>query len=102
MLLVTLITILFLELMIIGYVSFVQKGKKDAAIAQNKTKDMLGLVLLLFGALVFRYILAKIDPGYSTDMFNVYNAFTQVLTDDTRDIINKCEKTLLTYDIITQ
>lgn len=68
MLLVTLITILFLELMIIGYVSFVQKGKKDAAIAPNKTKDMLGLVLLLFGALVFRYILAKIDPGYGTDM----------------------------------
>ena len=43
-----------------------------------------------------------VNPGYSTDMFNVYNAFTQVLTDDTRDIINKCEKTLLTYDIITQ
>ena len=33
-------------------------------------------------------------------MFNVYNAFTQVLTNDTKDIINKCEKTLLVSDII--
>ena len=41
-----------------------------------------------------------VNPGYSTDMFNVYNAFTQVLTNDTKDIINKCEKTLLIADII--
>lgn len=41
-----------------------------------------------------------VNPGNSTDMFNVYNAFTQVLTDDTKDIINKCEKTLLIKDII--
>jgi len=41
-----------------------------------------------------------VNPGYSTDMFNVYNAFTQVLTNDTKDIINKCEKTLLISDII--
>ena len=41
-----------------------------------------------------------VNPGYSTDMFNVYNAFTQVLTNDTKDIINKCEKTLLVSDII--
>lgn len=41
-----------------------------------------------------------VNPGYSTDLFNVYNAFTQVLTDDKRDIINKCEKTLLVSDII--
>lgn len=41
-----------------------------------------------------------VNPGYSTDMFNVYNAWTQVLTDDTKDIVNKCEKTLLVKDII--
>lgn len=41
-----------------------------------------------------------VNPGYSTDMFNVYNAFTQVLTNDTKDIVNKCEKTLLVSDII--
>lgn len=41
-----------------------------------------------------------VNPGYSTDFFNVYNAFTQILTDDTKDIINKCEKTLLISSII--
>lgn len=41
-----------------------------------------------------------VNPGSSTDMFNVYNAFTQVLTDDSRDVMNKCEKTILIKDII--
>lgn len=41
-----------------------------------------------------------VNPGYSTDLFNVYNAFTQVLTDDSKDIINKVEKTLLISDIL--
>lgn len=41
-----------------------------------------------------------VNPGYSTDMFNVYNAFTQCITSDSKDIINKCEKTLLIKDIL--
>lgn len=41
-----------------------------------------------------------VQPGYSTDMFNIYNAFTQILTDDKRDIINKCEKTILISKIL--
>lgn len=41
-----------------------------------------------------------VNPGHSTDLFNVYNAFTQILTDDKKDIINKCEKTLVISDII--
>lgn len=41
-----------------------------------------------------------VNPGYSTDMFNIYNAFTQCITDDKRDIINKAEKTLLVADIL--
>lgn len=41
-----------------------------------------------------------VNPGFSTDMFNVYNAFTQVLTNDTKEIINKVEKTLLISNII--
>lgn len=41
-----------------------------------------------------------VNPGYSTDMFNVYNAWTQVITDDKKDIINKCEKTLLISNIL--
>ena len=42
-----------------------------------------------------------VNPGNSTDLFNVYNAFTQCVTDDKRDIINKAEKTLLISNIIT-
>lgn len=41
-----------------------------------------------------------VNPGFSTDLFNVYNAFTQCITDDKRDIINKCEKTLLVSNIL--
>lgn len=36
-----------------------------------------------------------------TDMFNIYNAFTQIITDDTRDIVNKFEKTYLIKDILS-
>jgi hypothetical protein len=41
-----------------------------------------------------------IPQGETTDLFNVYNAWTQVITDDTRDIMNKVEKTLLIKDIL--
>lgn len=41
-----------------------------------------------------------VQPGASTDLFNVYNAFTQTITDDKRDICNKCEKTILVSNII--
>lgn len=37
------------------------------------------------------YIPEGIDP----DMYQVYNSFTQVLTDDSKDLLNKMEKTLL-------
>lgn len=37
----------------------------------------------------------------TTNMFNVYNAFTQVLTDNrSKEIVNNCEKTLLLKDIL--
>ena len=42
-----------------------------------------------------------VKPGEATSMFNVYNAWTQIITDDTRDIMNKMEKTLLLKDILT-
>ena len=41
-----------------------------------------------------------VNPGSSTDLFNVYNAFTQCITDDKRDIMNKAEKTLLVSNIL--
>lgn len=37
----------------------------------------------------------------STDMFTVYNAFTQMITDDKKDIMNKFEKTYLIKDILS-
>lgn len=42
-----------------------------------------------------------VQPGNSCSMFDVYNAMTQVITDDSRDIINKAEKTLLIRDLLS-
>jgi hypothetical protein len=36
-----------------------------------------------------------VQPGKQASMFDVYNAFTQVITDDERDFINKFEKTMM-------
>ncbi len=33
-----------------------------------------------------------VKPGESTSMFNIYNAHTQILSDDKKDIVNKFEK----------
>lgn len=41
-----------------------------------------------------------VKEGETTDMFNAYNAFTQLITDDNKDIVNKVEKTLLLKDIL--
>ena len=41
-----------------------------------------------------------VPKGATTDMFNIYNAWTQVITDDKKDIINKAEKTLLVGNIL--
>lgn len=41
-----------------------------------------------------------VPKGTNTDLFNVYNAWTQIITDDSKDIINKCEKTLLVGNIL--
>ena len=42
-----------------------------------------------------------VSQGKNTDMFNVYNAFTELISNDKgKDIMNKCEKTLLLKDIL--
>lgn len=48
-----------------------------------------------------------VQPGASTDMFNIYNAFTELISNDGTkenkqggDIVNKAEKTLLLMDIL--
>lgn len=42
-----------------------------------------------------------VQEGESTTMFNIYNAFTELISNkDERDILNKAEKTLLLKDIL--
>lgn len=58
---------------------------------------ILGASKLLFKDEKSPYFCRKDE---ATDMFNVYNAFTQMITDDTKDIMNKFEKTYLVKDIL--
>lgn len=54
---------------------------------------------LLFEDAKSSYYVSPTSNG--TDMFNVYNAFTEVISNkDQKDIINKCEKVLLLKDIL--
>ena len=54
----------------------------------------------------YKLLYEKEDSPYyvpkntNTDMFNIYNAWTQVITDDKKDLINKCEKTILIGQIL--
>ena len=55
----------------------------------------------------YKLLFEKEDSDYfvgdekSTTMFNVYNAFTQTITDNrSKEIMNNCEKTLLLKDIL--
>jgi len=41
-----------------------------------------------------------VNPGTNTDMFRIYNAFTELISNKDKDIMNECEKTLLVKDII--
>lgn len=42
-----------------------------------------------------------VEPGKTTTMFNVYNAFTELISNaDSKDIMNKAEKTLLLKGIL--
>lgn len=59
---------------------------------------VLGASKLLFRNEESPYYVGK---DSSTDMFNVYNAFTQMITDDSRDIMNKFEKTYLIKEILS-
>lgn len=59
---------------------------------------VLGASKLLFRDEESPYYVGK---DTTTDMFNVYNAFTQMITDDSRDIMNKFEKTYLIKDILS-
>jgi hypothetical protein len=61
------------------------------------TTDIINAYKALFEQSNSPYFVGLDKP---TDMFTVYNAFTQQITDDSRDIMNKVEKTLLVKDIL--
>jgi len=43
-----------------------------------------------------------VSSDKNTNMFNIYNAFTEIISNkDQKDIINKCEKVLLLKDILS-
>lgn len=54
----------------------------------------------------YKLMFGEKDTPYSTpldsetNMFNVYNAFTQIITNDTKDIMNHFEKTILIKSIL--
>lgn len=67
----------------------------------NKVKmsasDVISAYKLLFEKDDSPYFVGNEDV---TNMFNVYNAFTQIITDDDKDIMNKFEKTLVVKEIL--
>lgn len=75
---------------------------------ENRYKSSAGTVALSDTTAIKAYDLLYeeegspyyVTEGNDTDMFNVYNAWTQVITNDKRDIVNKAEKTLLVGRIL--
>ena len=65
---VNLVTIVFLILMLFCYGIFVQNNKPAVMGVKEAKMNWLNLGILLLVAFIVRYILAKIDPGYETDM----------------------------------
>lgn len=62
------------------------------------TSIAIGAYKLLFESAESPYY---VSTERNTDMFNIYNAFTELITNDKdKDIINKTEKTLLLKDIL--
>lgn len=41
-----------------------------------------------------------VEPDKNTNMFNVYNAFTEIISNKDKDIMNKCEKVLTVKSIL--
>lgn len=41
-----------------------------------------------------------VPEGYDPTLFDVYNAFTQIITDDKKDIMNKFEKTMIVNKLL--
>lgn len=59
--------------------------------------DAIDAYKLMFGEKITPY---SVEEDSESDMLNVYNAFTQIITNDTKDIMNRFEKTLLVKSIL--
>lgn len=83
--------------------SLKQSYKADYGTVKLATSTAIGAYKLLYENKQSPYFVKKGEP---TSMFNVYNAFTELISNDKnkdgeyKDILNKCEKTLLLKDIL--
>ena len=72
--LVTVFSIVYILAMFILYVTVVLNKKTvTMGVKQKNTINWLNLAILLFVGLLVRILLAKLDPGYDTDM-NCFSA----------------------------
>lgn len=77
-------------------------------VLKSRLSNEFGSVKLSVSTIIDAYKLLYLDnnslyyvePGEDTDMFNIYNAFTEVISHDDKDILNVLEKTLLLKDIL--
>lgn len=62
------------------------------------TSTAIGAYKLLFTDAKSPYFIKNKE---TTDLFNIYNAFTELISHDKKDIMNECEKVLLLRKILT-
>lgn len=65
--------------------------------AKLATSTAISAYKLLFSDAKSPYF---VNPDNNTDYYNIYNAFTELISHDSKDIINGCEKTLLVKNIL--
>lgn len=68
MTLVNIFTVLYLILVVVCYVVFIQNSSTQETMGVKKKTNWLNLGILLMIGLIVRYILACIDKGYESDM----------------------------------
>ena len=67
--------------------------------ASISASTIIAAYKLLFKSTKSPYYI-DINNGKNTNMFNIYNAFTEIISNKDKDIMNKADKTLLVKDIL--
>lgn len=80
MTLVNILTLLYLVLVVVCYVVFIQNSTTQKTMGVKKKVNWLNLGILLMLGLIVRYILACIDKGYETDM-NCFSYWADLVYD---------------------